>query len=74
MKKMDLFKIGMYIGMGATVGKFFGDIINAALEGFIEGTIEGITEAKYKHKTPKEVVENIKKSYDDEEEESNDAE
>ena len=37
MKKMDLFKIGMWIGMGATVGKWFGECINAALDGFSIG-------------------------------------
>lgn len=43
MKKMDLFKIGMWIGMGATVGKWFGECINAALEGFSIGFISGLT-------------------------------
>ena len=37
MKKMDLFKIGMWIGMGAKVGDFFGECISAALDGFIDG-------------------------------------
>lgn len=37
MKKMDLFKIGMWIGMGAKVGDFFGECISAALDGIIDG-------------------------------------
>lgn len=41
MKKMNLFKIGMWIGMGATVGKWFGEFINAALEGVSLGVIAG---------------------------------
>lgn len=39
MKRMDLFKIGMYVGMGATVGKWFGECINAALDGTFQGII-----------------------------------
>lgn len=42
MKRMDLFKIGMYVGMGATVGKWFGDCINAALDGTFQGIIIGL--------------------------------
>ena len=37
MKKMDLFKIGMCIGMGAKVGNFFGECISAFLDGIIDG-------------------------------------
>lgn len=42
MKKMDLFKIGMYLGMGAAVGKWFGECISAALEGVSLGVIAGL--------------------------------
>lgn len=42
MKKMDLFKMGMWIGMGATVGKWFGECINAALDGTFQGIIIGL--------------------------------
>lgn len=42
MKRMDLFKIGMYTGMGATVGKWIGECINAALEGTFQGIIIGL--------------------------------
>lgn len=42
MKKMDLFKIGMYLGIGATVGKWFGECINAGLEGISLGVIAGL--------------------------------
>lgn len=49
MKKMDLFKIGMWIGMGATVGKWFGECINAALEGVSIGVISGLAGFGNKH-------------------------
>lgn len=49
MKKMDLFKIGMWIGMGATIGKWFGECINAALEGVSLGVIDGLTGFCNKH-------------------------
>lgn len=49
MKKMDLFKIGMWIGIGATVGKWFGECINAALEGVSIGVISGLTGFGNKH-------------------------
>lgn len=42
MKKMDLFKMGMWIGMGAIVGKWFGECINAALDGTFQGIIIGL--------------------------------
>lgn len=42
MKKMDLFKIGMWIGMGAKVGDFFGECISAALDGTFHGIIDGL--------------------------------
>lgn len=42
MKKIDLFKMGMWIGMGATVGKWFGECINAALDGTFQGIIIGL--------------------------------
>ena len=42
MKRMDLFKIGMYAGIGATVGKWFGECINAALDGTFQGIIIGL--------------------------------
>ena len=42
MKKMDLFKIGMWIGMGAKVGIFFGECISAALDGTFHGIITGL--------------------------------
>ena len=45
MKKMDLFKIGMYVGMGATVGKWFGECISAVLEGSCLGIIKGLASA-----------------------------
>ena len=37
MKRMDLFKIGMWIGIGAKVGDFFGECISAFLDGIIDG-------------------------------------
>lgn len=49
MKKMDLFKIGMWIGMGATVGKWFGEHINAALEGVSIGVISELAGFGNKH-------------------------
>ena len=48
MKKIDLFKIGMWIGMGATVGKWFGECINAALEGVSLGVIDGLASNRNK--------------------------
>ena len=42
MKKMDLFKIGMLIGMGAKVGNFFGECISAFLDGTFHGIITGL--------------------------------
>lgn len=42
MKKMDLFKIGMWIGMGAKVGIFFGECISAFLDGTFHGIITGL--------------------------------
>lgn len=42
MKKMDLFKIGMWIGMGAKVGNFFGECISAFLDGTFHGIITGL--------------------------------
>lgn len=39
MKKMDLFKIGMYISMGSVVGKYLGELITAVLEGAGQGLI-----------------------------------
>lgn len=49
MKKMDLFKIGILIGMGTTVGKWFGECINAALEGVFLGVIAGLAGFGNKH-------------------------
>ena len=49
MKKMYLFKIGMWIGMGATVGKWFGECVNAALEGVSIGVISGLAGFGNKH-------------------------
>lgn len=43
MKKMDLFKIGMWLGMGAKVGNFFGECISAFLDGTFHGIITGLT-------------------------------
>lgn len=48
MKKMDLFKIGMWIGMGAKVGDFFGECISAALDGIIDGIIDGLASNRNK--------------------------
>ena len=42
MKKMDLFKIGMCIGIGAKVGNFFGECISAFLDGTFHGIITGL--------------------------------
>lgn len=48
MKKMDLFKIGMCIGMGAKVGDFFGKCISAALDGTFHGIIDGLASNRNK--------------------------
>ena len=42
MKRMDLFKIGMWIVIGAKVGDFFGECISAFLDGTFHGIITGL--------------------------------
>lgn len=45
MKKMDLFKIGMFVGMGAAVGKYLGECISAVFDGSCLGIVKGLAAA-----------------------------
>lgn len=68
MKKMDLFKIGLYLGMGATVGKWFSGCINAVLDGICIGVVQGM--AAQGNKTCQAYCENVGWKYDSPKDES----